>query len=84
MAAAEIDPEPQAVDGVLADRLAQVKRAPGVDVGAGEDVRFQCVDTVAAVETKHDVVHSNDLKAIHEDATIGPPDETYLTARARR
>jgi hypothetical protein len=54
----EIDREPQALYRMLADRFAQIERAPGVDIGAGQDVHFQRVDTSAVIEAKQDVVHS--------------------------
>ena len=59
----EIDREPETLYGMLADRFAQIERAPGVDIGAGQDVHFQRVDTSAVIEAKQDVVHSWRLKA---------------------
>jgi len=59
----EIDREPETLYGMLADRLAQIERTPGVGIGAGQDVHFQRVDTSAVIEAKQDVVHSWRLKA---------------------
>ena len=56
-APAKIDPDSQVLDRVLTDRFEKIKRAPGVDIRASEDVRFQCVNAVAVAETKQDVVH---------------------------
>ena len=59
----EIDREPETLYGMLADRLAQIERTPGVGIGAGQDVHFERIDTSAVLEAKQDVVHSWRLKA---------------------
>jgi len=59
----EIDREPETLYGMLADRLAQIERTPGVGIGAGQDVHLERIDTSAVLEAKQDVVHSWRLKA---------------------
>ena len=77
----KIDPETQGFDGVLADRLAEIQRAPRRFIGAGEDVRFQGVYRLVVAETKHAVIQFDDL---HSRATIGESEQRDLTARASR
>jgi hypothetical protein len=57
-AGAEIDREAQALDSVLAERFAEVKRTPGRVVGARKDVRLQSVDSLTIAKTKQPEVHS--------------------------
>jgi len=73
---AEIDRQPQGLDDMLAARVAEIERAPGGVVGAGQHVCLQSVDRLAIVEAKEAVVHFM--------PTIEEPQATDLTAGARR
>jgi hypothetical protein len=73
--APEVDREAEALDDVMADRLATIKCTPRRVVSAGQDVRFQSVDRLAVAETKQVVVHR---------WTINRSEEGDLTATARR
>jgi hypothetical protein len=83
-ARAKINREAQALDGVLADRLAPIQRAPRRVIGAGEDVRLQAVDPRVIAETKYAVVHFGANYGPAGEAILDRSRQVLIPARHRR
>ena len=69
---------------MLADRLAEIQRAPRRVIGAGEDVRLQAVDPRVIAETKYAVVHLGDDYGPAGEALLDRSRQALIPARHPR